>query len=168
MPEVLLRLAWRLVLCAAFTALAWAMFRNLGAIAGSAVIYGVLLARPLLDLASELRHGMRAAVWRPVEGRHYVYRGTPVQVIEDEDHTRWVRAADVRTIVGFTAGDAALALTYPDGWRPLGRPPQPHFSDEVLLTHLRKESTAEAGRFLVWAERTITLPARRLRERRRD
>ena len=68
---------------------------------------------------------------------------------------------------GYTASDGALALTYPNGWTQFGSPPEPYFSDEALLTHLRKESTAEAGRFALWAERTIAFPARRLRERTR-
>ncbi len=132
----------------------------------TAPLYGVLLAKPLLDLMSEMRHQTRVLVWRPLEGRHYVYRGMPVQVIEDDAHVRWVRAADVRGIIGFTASDGALALTYPAGWRQLGEPAQWHFSDEALLTHLRKENSAEAGRFVHWVERTIAFPARRLRARR--
>jgi len=159
-----LRLAARLALCAAAS---WGLWRIGGAalMVWSAPLYGIALARPLLDLASELRHAMRAAVWRPLEGRHCVYRGTPVQVLEDESHVRWVRAADVRSIVGQTTSNHALALTYPNGWRTLGTPPEPHFSDEALITHLRTERSAEALRFRHWVERTIAFPARRQRER---
>ena len=78
---------------------------------------------------------------------------------------RWVRVADVRRIVGFTSSDGVLALTYPGGHRVMGNPPQPHLSDEALLIHLRKEGSADAHRFMHWAERTITFPARRVRER---
>lgn len=166
MIAVLVRIAWRLALCVFVGWCAWRV-GGLTAMVGTAALFGVLLAKPLVDLASELRHHMRAAVWRPVEGRHYVYRGVPVQVLEDDDHVRWVRAADVRAIVGFTASDGALALTYPDGWRMQGEPAQPHFSDEALLIHLRKENSAKAGHFMNWAERTISYPARQLRQRRR-
>jgi prophage antirepressor-like protein len=122
----------------------------------------------LLELMSDMRHQTRALVWRPLEGRHYVFHGTPMQVIEDDAHVRWVRAADVRRIVGFTASDRALALTYPNGWQLMGQPPEPHISDEALITHLRKESSTEAGRFKHWVERTIAYPARQLRARRSD
>jgi hypothetical protein len=161
----LVRIAWRLALCGVVSWFVWRV-GGLVPMVATAPLYGVLLARPLLDLVSDLRHQTRVLVWRPLEGRHYVYRGTPVQVLEDDAQVRWVRATDVRAIVGFTASDGALALTYPDGWRVLGKPPQPHFSDEALLVHLRKENSAEARRFMHWAERTITFPARRLRERR--
>jgi hypothetical protein len=165
--SVLLRIAWRLALCAL---VAWAVWRIGGLVpmVATSALFGVLLAKPLLELLSDLRHQTRALVWRSLEGRHYVFRGMPVQVIEDDAHTRWVRAADVRSIIGFTASDGALALTYPEGWRLLGKPREPHFSDEALIAHLRKESSAEAGRFMQWAERAIAYPARQLRARRSD
>ena len=164
MNEVLVRIAIRLMLCAGFSWLAW-RFGGLAVMVASAPLYGVALARPLLDLASELRHRTRAAVWHSVEGRHYTYRGAPVQVLEDAEHGRWVRAADVRRILGFTASDNALALTYPEGWRAMGRPAQPHFSAEALIAHLSKENSPEALRLRHWVEREIAFPAQRLRER---
>lgn len=164
MSPILLRVAIRLALCGVVS---WALWRVMGPALAvvSAPLYGVALARPLLDLASALRHATRAAIWHPLEGRHFVYRGTPVQVLEDDDHRRWVRAADVRRIVGHTASNGALALTYPSGWRVLGQPAEPHFSDEALIAHLAKESAPEALRFRHWAEREIAFPAQRLRER---
>ena len=164
---VIARIAWRLAVC---VLVSWCVWRlgGLAPMVATAPLYGVLLAKPLLELMSDMRHQTRVLVWRPLEGRHYVFRGTPVQVIEDDSHVRWVRAADVRRIVGFTASDGALALTYPNGWRLMGQPPEPHFSDEALVTHLRKENSAEAGRFMHWAERTIAYPARQLRARRGD
>ena len=148
-------------------AVSWLLWRFMGPAVAvvSAPLYGIALARPLLDLASELRHATRAAVWRPLEGRHFVYRGTPVQVLEDDDHRRWVRAADVRSVIGHTASNGALALTYPNGWRTMGQPAEPHFSDEALIAHLAKQSAPEALRFRHWAEREIAFPAQRRRER---
>jgi len=164
MSAILFRIAWRFALCAG---VAWLAGRagGMGAFLGTLPLFGIALARPLIDLASELRHATRAAVWRPLEGRHFAYRGTPVQVLEDDDHRRWVRAADVRAIVGYTASHGALALTYPSGWRTMGHPAEPHFSDEALIAHLMKEGAPEALRFRHWAEREIAFPAQRLRER---
>ena len=167
MNLALVRIAWRLAVCGLVSWFVWRV-GGLVPMVATAPLYGVLLAKPLLDLMSDMRHQTRVLVWRPLEGRHYVYRGTPVQVIEDDAHIRWVRAADVRRIVGFTASDGALALTYPNGWQRMGEPAQAHFSDEALLAHLRKENSAEAARFMHWAERTIAYPARRLRARRVD
>lgn len=164
MSTVLLRIAIRLLLCGAVSWVVWRYF-GLAVAVASAPLYGIALARPLIDLASDLRHATRAAVWRPLEGRHFVYRGTPVQVLEDDNYRRWVRAADVRAVVDHTATNSALALTYPNGWCAMGKPAEPHFSDETLIAHLGKQGAPEAMRFRHWVEREIAFPAQRLRER---
>jgi hypothetical protein len=161
-------LAWsfaiRLAVCFAFSYLAWRGAGPIG-LGASIALFGLLLAKPLVELASVIRHAIRAQAWKPVEGRYWAYHGQPVQVIEDEDHRRWILADDVRRIVGFTASNGALALTYPNGFRNLGKPALPHFSDEALLTHLAKENSTRALKFRHWVERDIAFPARRLRER---
>ena len=164
MIEPLKTIAIRLALCAA---LAWPVWRFVGTtglpfVAGLA---GLLLARPLMDLAIGVWQAMRQANWRELEGRHYAFKGRSVHVVEDADHQRWVRLADIRAITGFTASDAALKVTYPAGWRLLGRPPLPHLSDEALLAHIAKERTPQAVRLRIWIEREIVFPARRERER---
>ncbi|CAN5238090.1 hypothetical protein BH11PSE9_BH11PSE9_13130 [soil metagenome] len=164
MNGLLLRITIRLLLCAAVS---WTVWRlgGLAVMVMTAPLYGIALARPLIDLMSELRHAANVAAWRSVEGRHFAFRGTPVQVLEDADHVRWIRAADVRRIIGYTASHGALALTYPDGWRALGQPPEPHFAEDALITHVAKETSPEALRFRHWAEREIVFPAQRQRER---
>ena len=163
MSRSLLQIVLRLALC---TAVAWTAWRCFGltAMVTTAPLFGVALARPLLDLASDLRHHARARALDRVQGHHYAFRGIPVQVIEDLQHERWVRAADVRRILGHTASDGALALSYPQGWRQLGNPPQPHFSTAALIAHLAKETTPEALRLRHWVEREVAFPARRRRE----
>ncbi len=164
MTQALSTFALRLGLC---LALLWGVWRAFGASALPLVLplFGVALARPLIDLASALRHEIRRAHWREVQGRHFVFRGHTVHVLEDADHQRWIRLADVRAIAGFTASDGALKLTYPNGWQLCGRPPTPHLSDEALLAHLAKERAAACVKLRHWVEREIVFPARRQRER---
>jgi hypothetical protein len=164
MIGVVATIAVRLAGC---TFVSWAVWRWLGPapMVATAPLFGVALARPLIDLASELRRAMQHAHWRDVQGEHYAFRGRPVRVVEDVEHVRWVRLADVRAIVGFTASDGALALAYPEGLRRLGRPGEPHLRDEALLAHLGKERSPEALRLATWVEREIVYPARRRRER---
>ena len=164
MRAVVIRIAIRLALCALLGWLGWRVLGPGGLLAGG-VLLGLALPKPLLDLASELKGHTRERVWRDVEGRHFAYHGRPLHVLHDESHCRWVRAADVRRIVGYTASDGALALTYPNGYRVMGNPPLPHFSDEALIAHLAKEAGPKAIRFKNWAEREISFPARRLRKR---
>ena len=162
--RIVTSIALRLAVC---VLLSWAVWRWFGAapMVTTLPLFGILLARPLLELASALRDGMKRVQLAAVEGRHYAFRGRRVQVLEDADRRRWVRLADVRAIVGFTASDGALAITYRDGVRRLGRPAEAHVSEEALLAHLLKERAPEAARLRVWVEREIVFPARRERER---
>jgi len=164
MTRQVIGLAIRVGLC---LALGWIARRALGP--GGWLVGGLMLAlllpRPLLDLVGELRRSLHAHVWRDVEGRHYAYRGHPLKVLEDASHCRWILAADVREIVGPTASEGALALTYPNGFRRLGQPAQAYLSDEALIQHLAKESGPKALHFRHWAEREISFPARRRRQR---
>ena len=52
-------------------------------------LYGALIARPLIDLTGSLRQVLRASVWLPQHGQHYVFKGTTVHVLEDEEGWRW-------------------------------------------------------------------------------
>jgi len=162
--RILATIALRLAVC---VAISWAIWRwvGLSSMVPSLVLFGILLARPLIELASELRDGMKQVQLAAVEGRHYAFRGRAVQVLDDADRRRWVRLADVRAIVGFTASDGALAIAYPDGVRRLGRPAEAHVSEEALLAHLLKERAPEAARLRLWVEREIVFPARCERER---
>jgi hypothetical protein len=128
-------------------------------------IFGVALARPLIELASALRAATRRAYWRDVEGSHFAFRDRPIGVVSDADKRRWVRLADIRAVAGFTASDGALALSYPDGVSRFGRAAEPHLDAEALLAHLRKERSPEAIRFARWVKREIVFPGRRERER---
>jgi len=161
---IVVTIALRLAGCALISWLVWWKF-GLVAMVPTLPLFGIALARPLLDLASALGQQMHRAHWRDVNGRHYAYRGRPVRVVEDDDHGRWVRLADVRAIVGFTTSDGALALSYPDGVLRIGRPPEPHVRDEALMAHLDKERSPEALGLRRWVERTIVFPSRRERAR---
>jgi hypothetical protein len=164
MTAVLATIAIRLVLCGLVTYAAW-RFAGLTTAVSTVLLYAIALPKPLIDLASELRHLYRRAHWRDREGRHYVYHGMPLTVHEDVDHRRWVGLAGVRAIVGFTASDATLRVTYPDGWQMLGRPAAPCLRDDALIAHLATERSPVALKFRHWVEREIAFPARRQRER---
>ncbi|MEO6745001.1 MAG: hypothetical protein ABIS28_04000 [Caldimonas sp.] len=163
MIAVLSTLAIRLALCGLVTYVAF-RFGGLTTAVPTVVLYAIALPKPLLDLASELRHGVRRAHWRDREGRHYVYHGMPLTVHEDVDHRRWVGLVGVRAIVGFTASDATLRVAYPDAWQMLGRPAAACLRDDALIAHLKTERAPAALKFRHWVEREIAFPARRQRD----
>lgn len=164
MLRVLLTVGLRLAILGVVAWWAWWAWGASGLVP-LCLLAAVLLPHPVLDLSSELWRALRLAVWAPVEGRHFSYRGHSVRVITDADHRRWIDLRDVRKILGFTASNTSLSITYGDGYRLLGPGAPAHLCDEALLTHLRTEPGAEALKFRQWVERDIAFAARRLRAR---
>lgn len=163
MLRTLLGIALRLAVVAGAS---WLMVRH--DFAGGAVLVlslgGVLVAKPLIDLASDLRHEVRRAAWHPVQGRHYAFQNRPVRVEEDADGRRWVRADDLRAAGGSDATDRTLAFTYGSGCRRIGG--ALHLGEDALLEHLGRSRTARAAAMREWARRDVVLPARNAREQR--
>jgi hypothetical protein len=133
-----------------------------------APLFAVALAKPILELISEIRHGVRVLVWRKLEGQYFAFHGHSVRVMEDMHHIRWVLVEDIQRITGDDTGTHALRHSYGHQFAWSGQPPQAWLSDEALLVHLTKQGrrNATALRLHHWVEREIAFPARRIREQR--
>ena len=154
----------QIVLCTlVFAGLVW-WLGPFGAVIASPLL-AAAIARPIINLVGNLRQRTREATWLPVHGVHFVFKGTKIHVIEDDDHCRWVRLADMRKIDGITANESALAMTYPGKLQSMGRPVEPYLRDDALVEHLGKQGDAVALRFRTWADRTIAFPAGQVRKR---
>ena len=123
------------------------------------------LAHPLLTLLANLRHKAREHTWLPVHGKHFVYKGATIGVLEDDDHCRWISLADIRKVVGLTASERALTVAYPGRCRVLAAG-RPYLRDDALVEHLGKENAPPALRFRTWVEHDIAFPGRRIRANR--
>ncbi len=164
MKKVLLRGFLITLACCAFSAAAW-YFINIYAMVISLPIFGIALSRVIIDFVAEMRISARDAALAHLDGVYFSYRGTGLQVLEDEEHCRWVPTNEVRRIVGSAAPDRLLALTYPTGFSAMGEPEQGHLRDDALMAYLAKEPSMPAIKFKNWAERNIAFPARKQRER---
>ena len=167
MAHVIFDLLWRLALCALVTWSQSRVFDGAQAVIMmllTAPLYAILI-KPAGRLLAALRHQAEEAIWSDVQGNYYAFRGVPIQVIEDESHRRWVRMADVRRAIGFSASDGALQITYPGGAKAMGKPASMHEVDDALVEHLSKETSAQAGKFHQWVLREIAMPARKVRQR---
>lgn len=162
MANVLWTITWRLAVCALVSGTAWRLGGPVPAVISLPLI-GILLAGPLIELASQLRHQLRAAALHEVEGRHYAYRGRTIRVQEDERCHRWLHAGDLRAVLGADAAQALRARTPAEAWRNFGRPAQPHIQAEALLTHLERARQPATGKFRHWLERDVAFPARQQR-----
>ncbi len=128
-----------------------------------AALLAFALPIPIMNLVANLRQRARAQMWLPVHGNYYAYKDIRVYVVEDEDHCRWVRMADVRRVVGASAKDSALAQVYPNGWRQFGSPPEPYIRDDALHAYLSKENRPVTLRMGVWVQRNLMVPGDKVR-----
>jgi hypothetical protein len=164
MIRVLLLIVLRLALCACVIYPVW-RWLGITSLVLMSPLLGVALAKPLIDLASEMRAFMRSHSFGEVEGRFYSYRGHWVHVIEDDEHMRWLRTEHLRRVVAGLPADGTLERVYPAGFSTHGRPPMRYLSDVALLDFLGKATAVETLKFRGWVEREVAFPAKRLRRR---
>ena len=164
MNPALLQLLLRALVAAAATALLYRLFGAFGLVFG-APLFGVLLARPIIDLASDFKAQARGLVYEDDEGHYYAFKGWRMHVSEDDEGWRWVNAAHVRKVVPGLPADATLLHLYPQGSRRLGRRGQAYLRAETLHEALARASEPMTLRFRHWVERELVLPAERKRER---
>jgi hypothetical protein len=127
--------------------------------------YAAAISRPVINFLANFRHTVRAVVWLPLHGTHYVFKGTTIQVLEDEDNWRWLPLADAERVLGRKLNARVLAITYPQRLEMGGKPVRMHMRDDALIEHLSRLSDPMALRFRTWLERSVALPARRIRQR---
>jgi hypothetical protein len=164
MQSLLARLTVRLCAC---VALAWLLWRGLGAVglAVSAPLFGVALAKPLLDMAAGAGRWLHGLAWRSVDGRHVAYKGIALDVVHDVDGTCWVGLAGLRKVVAGLPADAVFRAAYPERFRTAGRRPAGYLQVEALLDYLARATADPTLRFRRWVERELAMPAQRRRER---
>jgi hypothetical protein len=167
MGGTLALIALRLALCLAVLLPVWWWIGPAG-LALTAPLFGVALARPLLDLISQTHGAIRERAYAATEGRYYAHKGVPIDVIEGEDGHRWLRVADVRRIVPGFGSDALLAKTHPGRLAYRGAPPSAYLQDDALLAQIVRALEPATLAFRHWVERDIVFPARRRRGERDD
>ena len=132
-------------------------------------LFGVLLARPLMESLSGLLRRIRAAAWAEFEGRHHSVAGRPLRVIEDGADA-WLHLRDLRRALGLDvkADDAALVAEFRGRWRALpdraGRRRVPYVRGDAALAWMARQLQATDplwGRVSRHLERDIVHPAAR-------
>ena len=127
--------------------------------------FAAALARPVINLVGNIRHGMRENVWLPVHGHHFVFKDVTIHVLEDESHFRWVPLAEARRVGGVSASEALLEATYRKRFQRMGKTNQAYLRDDALVEYLSKSSDAVALRFRTWVDRTVAMPGQRIRDK---
>ena len=165
MRRVPLSVALRLAACAGVAWLAWRWNGAVGLVT-CAPLFGIALARPILDGIGWSVRRAKQAVYRDVEGRHFVHMGNSMDIVEDSAHHRWLRLTDVRKVIHKLPSDEVLGHLFPDGVRQWESPATTRIEAEALSQYLKKSTDTSSLKFKVWLEREVAFPARRRGERR--
>lgn len=165
-PGLLLNLLLRVAIGAAAT---YAAMRLLGASwPVVAVIWGALLARPVIEFFPALVRSARHAALREWEGRYYAFESAQVRVIE-VDGAPWIVDADAFRALGVRTTRrtrAVLAATFgPADYAPIPGTPHRGFSERGVLRYLERREDRQATKFRLWLEREVFGPWRQRRER---
>ncbi len=167
--SLLLSLVLRLAACSAVAWLAWRWLGTAGLVY-SGPLFGLALARPLVDALGAWWRTTRRLAYGDLQGRHYAHRGTPIDVLEDADHVRWLSTADLRRVLPGLPADAVLGRLWPAGLQTVAgrgrtRGGVPRISAEALAAYLAKSTEPDSLRLRRWLEREVAFPARRRRLR---
>nr|WP_316644030.1 hypothetical protein [uncultured Roseateles sp.] len=164
MYQLLLQVAIRAAACALIT---YAIWRTLGTVAlvVCAPLFGMTLARPILDIVAGLGAATKQAALAPLAGRHYEHHGIPIDIIEDESHRRWISLNDVRKVIENFPRDAVVRQQYPDGCRLDRDSKLQRISADALHSYLHKSTDPASLRFKIWLAREVVFPAEQVRRR---
>jgi hypothetical protein len=160
------KLLIRLVVCCAVAYVAWRILGTQGLIYSS-IVFGVALARPIIDSVASAYGAIRSRAYRDVEGRHYSYQGKSVDMVEDDRGYKWLLLADVRKILPSLPRDESLRTLLGVGVATLGSSAL-RVRAEALHEYLAKASTSDPAKFRRWLERTVIFPSGRARASRNE
>jgi hypothetical protein len=156
--------ALRLLSCAAFT---WLVWRWLGVVSLvlCAPLFGVALARPVLEMVGNTVLLAKRLGYRKINGRHFEHQGRSIDIADDDEGYRWLKTEDVRKVVAGLPTDPVLVRLFPGEVRPGAAREVPRMKAEALDAYLAKATEAGSLRFRLWLQREVILPARLRRER---
>jgi hypothetical protein len=162
MIRIVLRILVRLVLCAGASYLLWRRLGTSG-LAISAPIFGVALARPIIDLVSEFAVTAKQVALADLAGRNFEFRGCRLDISEHDDGHRWISVRDVRKVLPSFPRDTVLRSQFPADVLHDEALRGERIRAEALLTHLRKATETDSIKFRNWLERDVIFPAARAR-----
>ena len=130
-----------------------------------AVAIGASFSRIIIDLVAEMSWLFRRSMMESMGGTYYQFQNFRLQVVEDDDHCRWIATEKIREIVGQLASDHTLAQLFPTGHQRLGDEQKGYLRDDAVMAHLASANTPQAIKFKNWIERNVAFPARKIRQR---
>lgn len=162
MLHLIANLTFRLLLCAVIAYLAWRQAEVIGLVFSS-LVFGLALSSPILELVSHLKHSIKYGVFSNINGRHYEFQNTAIDIIEDDNHECWLSLKDIRRIIEGFPRDSVVAKIYPDDFMIDKKLGGTRLSAKALVNYLQNSSNVTAIKLKLWIEREVIFPSEKPR-----
>jgi hypothetical protein len=162
-PALLIDLAVRLFIGAAAT---WLMFWASGVLGlvFAAPIWGLLLAKPLLEGLPLLLRGAKRSAWTTDEFEVIAFEGHQLRIRFLAGYP-WVVDADLLGVLGEKPTDSARRRADPANCAQIGHRKLWGFSEAGTVKYLSASRHPDAHKLRLHLERQVFFPARKRRER---
>ena len=155
-------LVLRIAICVAATFVVVALLGLIG-LAVSAPIWGVMLAKPILEFFPAFERMAHRQAFKEWEGKYYKYERTHLRVYFDGEHA-WFLAADVLSVLGKQQGSWLESRFTRAEYRVIPGRTEWGFTPEGVLKLTDISEHPEARKFRLWFERAVVLTLERKKE----
>lgn len=162
--RIVLSTALRIALAAAISTFAFYKVNWLAAIL-SIPVWGVLLAKPVVEFAETYFDFARKQPYQAWNGHYYAFEGTQIRVFEDLDEaTLWFCDADILKVLGKVPEPSYRIAYPPPRYRLLPGTQLWAFSEDAVIDVVSHIRHPDMGKFRFWLDRQVIAPYRKRQE----
>jgi hypothetical protein len=163
--KAILSVALRIALAAAFTSFAYWKMGGLIPAVLSAPIWGVLLAKPILEALAGYYRWAKKQPYIPWQGRYYEFENIHIRVVEDDFGHLWFCDKDVLKVLGQSVSKTYQVAYAESDYRAIPGERFKGFSENAVILVVSRIRHPSAGKFKFWLEREVLAPHHKKREK---
>jgi hypothetical protein len=161
----ILNVTLRIGLAAAFSSFAyWKMGGAIPAVL-TIPIWGILLAKPILEGVAGYYSWAKKQPYVPWQGRYYEFGNIHIRVFEDDFGHLWFCDKDVLQVLGQTVSKTYQFAYGESDYRVIPGERLQGFSENAVILVVSRIRHPSAGKFKFWLEREVLAPHHNKREK---
>ena len=121
------------------------------------VLWGALLAKPILECLIWVYRYFRDAPLKPYQGNYYAFDGKQVRIFEISQ-ALWVVDIDILAIIGMAHSESSRRLARPLEYRYIENQKLWVYSEQAALRLVQNSKHSNAHRLKFWLQREVYFP----------
>ncbi len=121
------------------------------------VLWGALLAKPILECVIWVYKIFRDAPLKPYQGNYYAFDGKQVRILEI-NKALWVVDIDILAIIGLIYSDASRRLAQHSEYRYVESQKLWVYSEQAALRLVQNSKHLNAHRLKFWLQKEVYFP----------